>query len=682
MSDLLSVEEYRVLLAVSQAIVAHRDLHELFHDLAGRLRQVVRFDHLLLVLHDEANNLMRRHVLETSASTPVPLPQAMPVGEGPGGSVWQTQQPVVIADLAKETRWPRFQEQVKGSIVSLCELPLTTARRRLGALGFGSREANVYDAADLAFMQQVANQVAVAVENALNFQNAQDSQGQLAQERDRLRVLLEINNAVVAQLDLRELFHTIGAFLQQVVQQDYTSLTLYDQARHQLRVHALDFPGGKGLVHEELVVPFEGSPASRAFATRQPVVLQEEDLRQLDSQPGRTLLAEGIRSFCSVPLISRDRLLGSMNVGRRQNVGFTPGEIDLLTRVAVQVALAVENALAFDHIKELKEKLEKEKVYLEEEIKTQHNFEEIIGESPMVKRVLKEVETVAVTNSTVLIKGETGTGKELIARALHHLSPRRDRTFVKLNCAAIPTGLLESELFGHEKGAFTGAITQKVGRFELANQGTLFLDEVGDISPELQPKLLRVLQEQEFERLGSTRTIRVDVRLVAATNVDLARRVADGQFRSDLYYRLNVFPVLLPPLRERRQDIPLLVRHFTGQFARRMGKRIEHIPANALDVLVKYPWPGNIRELQNVIERAVILSPGPELHIVLDDFKPGAAPAEATTTLEDAEREHIRRVLQEANWVLAGPNGAAARLGMKRSTLQWKMKKLGISRPR
>jgi formate hydrogenlyase transcriptional activator len=285
----------------------------------------------------------------------------------------------------------------------------------------------------------------------------------------------------------------------------------------------------------------------------------------------------------------------------------------------------------------------------------------------------------------VLIRGETGTGKELIARALHNLSPRCDRTFVKLNCAAIPTGLLESELFGHEKGAFTGAITQKVGRFELAHQGTLFLDEVGDIPPELQPKLLRVLQEQEFERLGSTRTVRVDVRLVAATNGDLEQMAANGRFRSDLYYRLNVFPVVLPPLRERREDIPQLVRHFAQKAARRMGRRIETIPNEIMDALVQYPWPGNIRELENVIERAVILSAGPELAVNLADLKIAAArvdlPASATATLADAERDHILNVLRDTNWVLGGPKGAAARLAMKRTTLQSKMKKLGISRP-
>jgi formate hydrogenlyase transcriptional activator len=368
------------------------------------------------------------------------------------------------------------------------------------------------------------------------------------------------------------------------------------------------------------------------------------------------------------------------------------------------VAVAVENALAFDEIEALKEQLHREKVYLEEEARTEQNFGEIVGESAALRRVLKQVEAVAPTDSTVLVLGETGTGKELIARALHDLSPRRERTFVKLNCAAIPTGLLESELFGHEKGAFTGAVTQKVGRFELAHRGTLFLDEVADIPAELQPKLLRVLQEQEFERLGSTRTIRVDVRLVAATNRDLEPMVGDGRFRSDLYYRLNVFPVVLPPLRERSEDIPRLVRHFTQRFARRMGRRIESIPAAVMDALVAYPWPGNIREMQNVIERAVILSPGAALQIPPGDLKPGPAPANGhalvgrignsssevgrignpshgAVTLADAEREHILGVLHETGWLVGGPKGAAARLGMKRTTLQKKMKKLGISRP-
>src|SRR5512135_1124141 len=401
----------------------------------------------------------------------------------------------------------------------------------------------------------------------------------------------------------------------------------------------------------------------------------------------------GVQSLCMLPLTTARQRLGTLVFASRRPAAYEAADAGFLQLVANQVAVAVENALAFQEIEAafreiqaLKDKLAKEKDYLEEEVRTEHDFDEIVGESATLRRVLKQVETVAPTDSTVLVRGETGTGKELVARALHDLSPRRDRTFVKLNCAAIPTGLLESELFGHEKGAFTGAISQKVGRFELAHQGTLLLDEVGDIPPELQPKLLRVLQEQEFERLGGTKTIKVDVRLVTATHRDLARMVAECRFREDLYYRLNVFPLVLPPLRERRDDIPRLVRHFTQRFARRMGRRIETIPSAVMDALVRYPWPGNIRELQNVIERAVILSPGPSLQVSPGDLQPAPAqartPAAAPSTLADAERDHILGVLRETGWVLSGPDGAAARLGMKRTTLQSKMKKLGISRPR
>jgi formate hydrogenlyase transcriptional activator len=390
----------------------------------------------------------------------------------------------------------------------------------------------------------------------------------------------------------------------------------------------------------------------------------------------------GVNSICYFPLATARRRLGALVFACKQAGAFDSADVDFLQQVANQVAVAVENALAFDEIEALKDQLHKEKVYLEEEVRTDQHFGEIVGESTTLRRVLKQVEAVAPTDSTVLILGETGTGKELIARALHDLSPRRERTFVKLNCAAIPTGLLESELFGHEKGAFTGAISQKIGRFELAHRGTLFLDEVGDIPPELQPKLLRALQEQEFERLGSTRTVRVDVRLVAATNRDLAQMVAERQFRNDLYYRLNVFPVVVPPLRERRDDIPTLARHFIQRFARRMGRRIESIPAPVMDALVHYHWPGNVREMQNIIERAVILTRGPSLRIPPGDLQPPTdRPAAAMVTLADAERDHILGVLRDSGWVVGGPMGAAARLGMIRTTLQKKMKKLGIFRP-
>jgi transcriptional regulator with GAF, ATPase, and Fis domain len=336
---------------------------------------------------------------------------------------------------------------------------------------------------------------------------------------------------------------------------------------------------------------------------------------------------------------------------------------------------------AFDEITILKEQLGHEKRYLEEEIRQERGFEEILGESPALKKNLKQVAIVAPTDSTVLIQGETGTGKELIARAIHNLSNRRERTFVKINCAAIPTGLLESELFGHEKGAFTGAVAQRMGRFELANGGTIFLDEVGEIPLELQVKLLRVLQEQEFERLGSSRTVRVDVRLVAASNRDLAQMIEDREFRSDLYYRLKVFPIIVPPLRERIEDIPILVRHFTEHHARRCKRSITNISAETMTALCRYHWPGNIRELENLIERSVILSQGPSLEVPLGELKHTDAKTAVGPTFEDIQRQHILHALDECNWVIAGPSGAALKLGMKRTSLQYKMQKFGITRP-
>jgi formate hydrogenlyase transcriptional activator len=426
------------------------------------------------------------------------------------------------------------------------------------------------------------------------------------------------------------------------------------------------------------------SPASIAVDARKVMVFTERDLKNLsaESPVAQRLLDEGVKTLCSAPLLSHDGALGALNVGRRREDAFAQDDVDLLGQVAQQIAIAVENALAYKQIAELKDKLNTEKLYLEGEIQSEHNFEEIIGESTALKGVLKQVEIVAPTDSTVLILGETGTGKELLARAIHNRSGRRERTFVKMNCAAIPTGLLESELFGHERGAFTGAIAQKMGRFELAHGGTLFLDEVGDIPLELQSKLLRVLQEQEFERLGSTKTVKVNVRLIAATNRDLSRMVADKEFRSDLYYRLNVFPIVSPPLRDRRDDIPLLMRYFAQKYARRMNKQITTIPSEAIRALSDYVWPGNVRELENFIERAVILSQGAQLQLPVAELRmPKEVASDGVATLAAAERDHIQRALREANWTIGGPGGAAAKLGMKRTTLQSKMQKLGISRP-
>ena len=496
-------------------------------------------------------------------------------------------------------------------------------------------------------------------------------------------LLLEITNVLVSDLDIRRLLTAISASIRQVVPHDYASLSLYDPELEKLRLRLLNSPAGLGLTTEETLISLQGSPSGLCFTTRQPLVVDRLGDGRFATAAVQHLLNAGIKSACWLPLISHGRPLGALGVASVKEGAFAQTNLNLLAQVANQIALAIDNASAFNQITSLNERLLEEKKYLEEELRTEYNFEEIIGESPALKRALKQVETVAPTDATVLILGETGTGKELIARAIHNLSTRRERTFVKLNCAAIPSGLLESELFGHEKGAFTGAISQKIGRLELAHQGTLFLDEVGDIPLELQPKLLRALQEKEFERLGSTRTIPVDVRLIAATNRNLAEMVKDRQFRSDLYYRLRVFPIHLAPLRDRPGDIPILAHHFVEKHARRMNKRIDAIPPESMQALERWQWPGNIRELENFIERAVILSPGPSLRMPLSELAITEEPealSNELSTLEAAEREHILRALREARGVIAGPAGAAARLGLKRTTLNAKIRKLGITR--
>ena len=512
----------------------------------------------------------------------------------------------------------------------------------------------------------------------------------LERERDQLDLLLDVTNAVVTQLDTRELFRAVAPALRRCCSADVAALSLFDPEAGVLRHHVCDAPEDFRARSEVPMVAestLDGSASGYVFRTGEPRVFS---LRELEEFPeSAPIRARGIRSVCSVPLATAHGTLGTLNLGAFRDDAFSPDQFPLLTRVSGQIAIAVRNAFSYQQIEELNAQLAREKVYLEDEIRSDHQFDEIIGRSRALARVLREIETVAPTDSTVLITGETGSGKELVARAIHQLGSRRDRAFVKLNCAAIPTGLLESELFGHEKGAFTGAINQRIGRFELANRGTVFLDEVGEIPLELQPKLLRVLQEREFERLGSTRTLRTDARLIAATNRDLAALADEQRFRQDLFYRLNVFPIAVPPLRERREDIPMLVRHFTQQFARRMKKTIESIPGDTMDALTQYDWPGNIRELQNLIERAVILSAGPALEVPIGALNgrrvaSGAAAGRhghEVETLEEADRRHIVAALERTNWVIAGPNGAAARLGIKRSTLQFRMRKLGIVRP-
>jgi formate hydrogenlyase transcriptional activator len=689
-----SRRQLEALLDVSEIIAQHRDLKTLFHELAARLHSVVESDFLTLVLHDPVKNAMRLHVLETRVQSDKPVGTEYPVEGNPSGWVWQTQQPFIVTDLETETRFPDFLVRLQGAGVrSFAILPLTTAQRRLGAMGFGRLRPQAISDSDIQFMQRVAAQVAVAVDNALNFQSAQTSRQELAEQRDRLQVLLDINNVLVTSRELSDLFRGIVSALTRVIHHDYTSLALLDPSTNRLRLHALDFDGSDSLfAGKEVTVSLEESPAGRCMRAAKPTIFHGAELDQFPAELVRVLREKGLTSVCCVPLISKGRAYGTLNLASRRLDAFTDADAELLDRVAAQIAIAVENALAFKEIDSLKNKLAVEKLYLEEEIRSEFNFEEIVGESPAIKRALAQVELAAPGDTTVLILGETGTGKELIARAIHNLSPRRERTFVKINCAAIPGGLLESELFGHERGAFTGAINQKVGRFELADKGTIFLDEVGDIPLELQPKLLRVLQEHEFERLGATRTVRVDARVVAATNADLSRLVAERKFRSDLFYRLNVFPIQIPPLRDRREDIPLLVRYFVQKFSRSLNKLVQYVPSDAMDALVAYSWPGNIRELENLLERAVILSPSKELRVPLSELRNAlATPVEESpvaistsapvATLEEAERQHILRALRQTEWRIAGPRGAATLLGMKRTTLQARIRKLGIRRP-
>jgi formate hydrogenlyase transcriptional activator len=684
------VERYETLLRVSQTLISSHCSEGLFDILVRELRAVVSFDFLGAGIYDEKLHEVRLKCFDPWGRR-LTVPQLAPE-ETLAWWVYQHQQPLIIPNVHEDDRFPRAVEVLKTrGIHSVCSLPLTTRHRRLGSLAIGSEDVDAYGSEEVGFLSLVANQVGLALDAALSFEALERAQQELQQkhaelqaERDRLQLLLEVTNQVVSNLDLRDLLRAVSASVRRMMQCDAVGVALADCDGRHLRIHALDFPESKGTLQEEHEIPIGESHLGTAFQTGQPVLLNRIDLSEAPPEKSAIAAAEGIRSLCFIPLVSRNRTVGVLALARRGEMPFSQEEVHFLPQMAGQIAIAVENACAYRQIADLRDKLAQEKLYLEDEIRTELNFEQIVGNSPSLRRTLHKVETVAPTESTVLVYGETGTGKELVARAIHDGSPRRVGAFVKLNCAAIPTGLLESELFGHEKGAFTGAVAQRIGRFELANGGTIFLDEVGEIPLELQPKLLRVLQEREFERLGNSRTFRTNARLIAATNRDLATMVEEGKFRTDLFYRLNVFPVQVPPLRERTEDIPLLVRHFAQEFSRRMNKQIETIPSETLQSLTRYHWPGNIRELQNVIERAVILSPGPVLRVSPSEYKQRAAKSKASPsrsdTLEEAERKHVLAVLEETNWVLAGPRGAAARLGVKRSTLQYRMGKLGISR--
>lgn len=684
-----SADEVEVLFSIAEAIASHCEINSLLHDLPDLLHTVIEFNFLSLVLPDPAETLSRSYVLETAVSMDQDsIAHLLLERESPAYWAFHNQQPLRCDIQELQIQFPEVSPILcERGVGSICLLPLTIGQYRIGVLGLGRAEQRGYRDSELQLIDHLARSVASAINRIAEFEHLEANKLELALERDQLQTLLNVNNALVSRLDLRELLAAISSCIRRVLGNEFTTLSLHDTAADMLRLHALDLPGGKGAFHEGTLLPLTGSPAGVAFTSKRIYTAKYSELASHSGEFGSDvlslLLAEGVKAVCCVPLVRRGVALGTLNVLKKQDESFPPSALALLEQIGAQVAIAVENALTYDQISKLKDKLTSEKLYLEEEIRSNSTFGAIVGESAALRNVLGKVQTVASSDSNVLVMGETGTGKELIARAIHNLSDRRDRTFVKVNCAAIPTGLLESELFGHEKGAFTGAVRQKIGRFELAHEGTLFLDEVGDLPLELQPKLLRVLQEKELEHLGSNRTIHVNVRLVAATNQDLHRMVAERRFRGDLYYRLNVFPILIPPLRERREDIPLLVRYFTKKYAQRMNRQIETIPTTAMEALKHWEWSGNVRELENVIERSVILTQGSVLNVPLAELAPTSessetSPAVTPAKTREEERAQIVRALREANGIVAGPRGAASRLGLKRTTLLSRMQRLGI----
>lgn len=677
-SPRIEEERYLALLRAANAIATCSDCSAASETLIKKLHDVTPFDWLHLVAFDKETNLPCWSLLESNGQRmDNSSGDELSLEDSPIQSVHESGQLLVTADWGRETRFPKYGLFLaKLGVGSTCTLPLTRGARRLGVLSLGRFYPNAYDEEEVRFLGLVADQIGLAIDAAVNFYVSQKVQ-------DQLKLILDLTNQVVSNLEFHDLLQAASGSVRRVMRCDAAAVMLAEAEGTDLRVHALDFPETRGIFTEGARVPIEGTLPGDSFKSGKPIVLNRLDPAEIPPEMYSKATGEGLNSFCDVPLISKDRLLGVLAVARREENAFDDDEVAFLTQVANQVAIGVENALAYSEIADLKDRLAQEKLYLEEEIRGEMDFEGIVGQSSALRHVLNLVETVAPSDSTVLLVGETGTGKELIARAIHDRSRRKDRTFVKLNCAAIPTGLLESELFGHERGAFTGAISQKIGRLELADQGSLFLDEVGDIPIEIQPKLLRALQEREFERLGSTRTKKVDVRLVAATNRNLETMIESREFRSDLYYRLNVFPIRIPPLRERPEDIPLLVRYFTQKYGRRMEKQIESIPASAMKRLAGWHWPGNIRELENFIERSVILTHGSALQVPIGELG-GNGPngngkaAPVAGTREADERNEILRILKETKGRVAGPQGAAERMGLKRTTLISRMKKLGI----
>ena len=674
---------YRTLLELAAAIDKQTNVQTILKSLHELLSAVVYFDSAAMMLLANDGKTLRLVALERGPAGPhITIGAEGPCPGTAAGRAIEEQRTIYIPDVRQEMlKFPVTASQAGTTeLHGAYMVPLSTPRRKLGVLSLARRFEGEATADELALMEAVASHVATALESAMASDAAESYQRQVLVERDRWKLLLEINNHVISYLEVKELFRAATASLRKYFHNDYASIWIIDRDQNRLVCAAVDFPASRGFI-DDVTMPALTAEDLHKMRTREPELWTRAEMEWLPPAFLASLTSEGIQALVLTALRTPNGPLGVITLGSKRLDHFRPEDLDLMGQIATQISLALDNALAYEKLNASRNQIEEERLYLEEELRAEYNFEDIVGKSAALRKVLQQIQIVAPTDSTVLLHGETGTGKELIARAIHSLSSRKSRTFVRLNCAAIPSGLVESELFGHEKGAFTGALMQKKGRFEIADQGTLFLDEIGDISLELQPKLLRALQEREFERLGSARTIHVDVRLIAATHRDLQNMMRDNQFREDLFYRLNVFPVEIPPLRDRRDDIPLLVNFFVSRLSRKMQKQIRTIPKDAMEALTAAPWPGNIRELENFVERAVILTQGGELRVPVKELKrPSVARTTSASTFEEAERQAIIEALKAASGKISGLGGAAERLGLKRTTLQNKMRKLGIER--
>ena len=690
-----SAERYRALLEINNAVVSNLDREALFHAIADVLRPLVPFDRAAIFLHDPDKDMLRISILESSDAVGPGLAVGTEVSasDSHAGWVFQQRQPLVRQDLAEGLRFPIEERVLAAGFRSYVMLPLVSRGKALGTLGVASTKPNQYGDTDVSFLREVAAQIAMAVENMSVYARISALHAQVAHAAERARVLLEINNLMISNLTQDALFRAIVQAVRRILPFDRAALCLHDAARDVLRVAIVE----SSLTSHSFAVGTEfslaGTHVGHVFRDQTP--LRQDDVAAEARWSSEQLnVADGIRSLLSVPLVVRGTSIGTLGVASTTPQQYSAADTVFLQEVANQVAMALQNMTAYEEISALKARLERENVYLQEEIRTEHNFVEMIGASAALRAVLQHVERVAATDATVLISGETGTGKELVARAIHARGPRSGRPLVKINCGAISAGLVESELFGHVKGAFTGALERRLGRFEVADGGTIFLDEIGELPLDTQVKLLRVLQDGEFDPVGSSTTMRTDVRVIAATNRDLDEAMRQGRFRADLFYRLNVVPIHTPPLRERADDIPQLVTFFVGRFARRFGKRVERVSPETMDRLVRYAWPGNIRELQNVVERAVVLATGSTLEIGaellvgagrLAPAQPAASASERAdagldAVLEDVEKRHVRAALEQAHWVIEGPRGAARILGLHPNTLRSRIAKLGLRR--